>query len=103
MKPRSSGSWPSVAPAAIALRTSASTSSRLSIESENSASVALRGSVIGTLDRVEKNASDTSMTLVRSLMTRAAPFSLVKSGLNEKPRASKKSTLRSRSFTGRVT
>ena len=33
----------------------------------------------------------------------AAPFSLVKAGSNENPSASKKSTERSRSFTGRVT
>ena len=53
--------------------------------------------------KVAKNDSTSSITLVLSLMIMQVAFSSVNIGLNEKPSAAKKSTVRSRSFTGRLT
>ena len=88
-------------PATTALATDASTALRLSTEMATSASVPARASPTGLSVRVEKRDSGSSPTPAYSLMIRLAAFSSLDLGLNEKPSAAKKSTLRSRSFTGR--
>jgi hypothetical protein len=58
---------------------------------------------MGFLVKVAKNDSTSSITLVLSLTIMQAAFSSVNIGLNAKPSTVKNSTVRSRSFTGRLT
>ena len=103
MKPRSLGSAYSLAPAASALATKVSTSARVSTEMASRVSVTACASAMGFRVNVAKKDSTSSITLVLSLTIMQVAFSSVNFGSNEKPSAAKKSTVRPRSFTGRLT
>ncbi|MBE9498630.1 hypothetical protein IHE61_08720 [Streptomyces sp. GKU 257-1] len=80
-----------------------STSARLSADRHTSTSLVRAVSGISRCEKDVKNGSTSSITKMSSLTTMQVAFSSVNCGLKEKPHAVKNSTLRSRSFTGRLT
>ncbi|MCY1534981.1 hypothetical protein D9M68_703670 [compost metagenome] len=92
-----------VAPAATAFATSSSTSARLSTDSAISTSVVFFASAMGSLVKPWKNGSTSSMAWMFGAISRQAPCSLVKRGLNVRPSALKKAWDRAMSLMGRLT
>ena len=103
MKPWSSGSPTSCAPAASAFSVSSSTCSRLSAEKPTRTSLlfAVSATSCGPM-KVSKNGSITSMTEASALRIMRVAFSSVNCGSNSKPMLVKNSVDVARFFTGRL-